>query len=218
MKNVKMGLLSFGLAYAALLPATVSAKETNSEVVPFEKLCDAESRPYLKLCNFLENADEVIGFEETVSLTGDPNSYVVLARYDDDWSIYARGVFRHPSQDVEGSWTTETRAVTRRISTEMMAKFYASQAWRGDKEQESKPAQRPKICLDGASFTIGIKGSDLQTGSDPKIVARRFFCSSKAGFNEMKLDLQKLAVEKDPEMAKFFPSAVRNLTGLGRGD
>jgi hypothetical protein len=132
MKSIKAGLLTVAIASAGMAPNSAIAQSSSPSVlVPFATLCDATSRHHMELCQFLEAADEVLGYEQAVSLNGDPNSFVVVARYGDDWSIYARGVHRLPSQDEEGSWTTETREITRRISPELAQRFTASLAWRG---------------------------------------------------------------------------------------
>jgi hypothetical protein len=165
MKSIKAGLLTVAIASAGMAPNSAIAQSSNPSVlVPFATLCDATSRHHMELCQFLEAADEVLGYEQAVSLNGDPNSFVVVARYGDDWSIYARGVHRLPSQDEEGSWTTETREITRRISPELAQRFTASLAWRGKLEEPTATAQLEEICLDGTLETMAIKGSDLKSG------------------------------------------------------
>jgi hypothetical protein len=219
MKSIKAGLLTVAIASAGMAPNSAIAQSSSPSVlVPFATLCDATSRHHMELCQFLEAADEVLGYERAVSLTRDPNSYVVMARYGDDWSVYARGVHRLTSKNNEGSWTTETREITRRISPELAQRFTASLAWRGKLEETTAAAQLEEICLDGIVVTLAVKGSDFQSGGDPKTVVRQSVCGGDADIHAMRLDFEKLAIGQDPEMAKFFPQAVSNLSGLASAD
>jgi hypothetical protein len=213
MKFAAIKSIAIGLMIAGTVPSAASASETGSQVVPFEDLCSAENRSDSEICSFLGNADQVFGFEEKASLTGDPSSYIIVARYDDDWSIYSRGVHRHPSNDAEGSWTTETRKSARKIPSSIAERFYASQAFRakGAPDNSDKPAV---ICNDGSVLNLALKGSKMQVGSDPEVVVRRFTCATPTQFSTVKLDLMRLAVEYDPQLAQFFPGAVSNLSGL----